>query len=59
MGQVINAVEIGDKKFVGVTSDSREVKPGFLFVALPGSQVDGRTFINDAMARGAIAVLAP
>ena len=59
VGQVINAAEIGDKKFVGVTSDSREVKPGFLFVALPGSQVDGRTFINDAMARGAIAVLAP
>jgi len=58
MGQVINAVEIGNKEFVGVTSDSRQVRPGFLFAALPGSQVDGRTFINDAIARGAIAVLA-
>ncbi len=59
VGQVINEVEISNKEFVGVTSDSRQVRPGFLFVALPGSQVDGRTFISDAMARGAIAVLAP
>jgi UDP-N-acetylmuramoyl-L-alanyl-D-glutamate--2,6-diaminopimelate ligase len=59
VGQVINEVGICNKEFFGVTSDSRQVKPGFLFVALPGSQVDGRTFINDAMARGAIAVLAP
>ena len=59
VGQVINAVEIGNKEFVGVTSDSRQVKPGFLFVALTGSQVDGRIFINDAISRGAIAVLAP
>jgi UDP-N-acetylmuramoyl-L-alanyl-D-glutamate--2,6-diaminopimelate ligase len=59
MGQVINAVEIGNKEFVGVTCDSRQVRPGFLFAALPGSQVDGRIFINDAIARGAIAVLAP
>ena len=58
-GQVINKIEIGDKEFVGVTSDSRLVRPGFLFAALPGSQVDGRSFIYDAIARGAIAVLAP
>jgi UDP-N-acetylmuramoyl-L-alanyl-D-glutamate--2,6-diaminopimelate ligase len=59
MGQVINAVEVGNKKFVGITANSRQVKPGFIFAALPGSQVDGRAFINDAIARGAIAVLAP
>jgi UDP-N-acetylmuramoyl-L-alanyl-D-glutamate--2,6-diaminopimelate ligase len=59
VGQVINSDEIDNKEFAGVTSDSRQVRPGFLFVALPGSQVDGRTFINDAMTRGAIAVLAP
>ena len=33
--------------------------PGFLFAALPGSRVDGRTFIPDAVSRGAVAVLAP
>jgi UDP-N-acetylmuramoyl-L-alanyl-D-glutamate--2,6-diaminopimelate ligase len=43
----------------GITADSREVVPGDLFAALPGSSVDGRTFIADAVQRGAVAVLAP
>ena len=43
----------------GLTADSRAVAPGFLFAALPGSKVDGRRFIADAVARGAAAVLAP
>ena len=43
----------------GVTADSRNVVPGDLFAALPGSRADGRTFIADAVERGAIAVLAP
>jgi UDP-N-acetylmuramoyl-L-alanyl-D-glutamate--2,6-diaminopimelate ligase len=42
----------------GITADSRAVAPGFLFAALPGSRVDGRSFIADAVARGAAAVLA-
>jgi UDP-N-acetylmuramoyl-L-alanyl-D-glutamate--2,6-diaminopimelate ligase len=43
----------------GVTADSRQVVPGDLFAALPGTRADGRTFIADAVRRGAIAVLAP
>ena len=43
----------------GITADSRRVAPGFMFAALPGSRVDGRTFIPDAVSRGAVAVLAP
>ncbi len=43
----------------GLTADSRAVAPGFLFAALPGAKADGRTFIADAVARGAVAVLAP
>ena len=43
----------------GITSDSRSVEPGFLFAAVPGLTVDGRDFIDDALARGAQAVLAP
>ena len=43
----------------GLTADSRKVQPGFLFAALPGSQVDGRDFIPDAIRNGARAVLAP
>ena len=43
----------------GLTADSRRVAPGYLFAALPGSKADGRAFIPDALARGAVAVLAP
>ncbi len=42
-----------------VTADSRQVRPGTLFAALPGVRGDGRDFIADAVARGAVAVLAP
>ena len=43
----------------GLTADSRDVRPGFLFAALPGTRVDGRGFITDAIAAGATHVLAP
>lgn len=42
----------------GLTADSRAVKPGFVFAALPGTHVDGATFIPQAIAAGAVAVLA-
>jgi UDP-N-acetylmuramoyl-L-alanyl-D-glutamate--2,6-diaminopimelate ligase len=48
-----------DPQIEGLTADSRSVKPGDLFAALPGGQQDGRDFIDDALARGAVAVLAP
>jgi len=34
------------------------VRPGWLFAALPGAKADGRTFVSDALSRGAAAVLA-
>ncbi len=43
----------------GITADSRAVRPGFVFAALPGARADGRQFIAEAVARGAVAVLAP
>jgi UDP-N-acetylmuramoyl-L-alanyl-D-glutamate--2,6-diaminopimelate ligase len=49
----MNGVEI----FSGLASDSREVKPGYLFAALSGSRGDGRAYIADAVRRGAVAVL--
>ncbi|MEQ9519830.1 MAG: Mur ligase family protein, partial [Parvibaculum sp.] len=47
----------GALDIVGVTADSREVKPGFLFAALPGVKADGATFIARAVEAGAAAVL--
>ena len=41
----------------GLTADSRQVRPGYLFAALPGVKLDGRRFIEDAVRRGAAAVL--
>lgn len=41
----------------GVTQDSRRVKPGDLFVAIPGTKEDGAQFIGEAVSRGAVAVV--
>jgi len=41
----------------GITYDSRQVRPGYLFVALKGEHENGLLYVNDAIARGAIAVV--
>jgi len=41
----------------GVTLDSRAVRPGDLYVALPGARVHGAAFCAEAVAAGAVAVL--
>ena len=46
-------------EITGLTADSREVKPGFLFAALPGTQTDGGRFVADVVKRGAAALLLP
>jgi UDP-N-acetylmuramoyl-L-alanyl-D-glutamate--2,6-diaminopimelate ligase len=48
-----------DPVITGVTADSRKVGEGVLFAALPGTRADGRSFIPQALAQGAAAVLAP
>jgi UDP-N-acetylmuramoyl-L-alanyl-D-glutamate--2,6-diaminopimelate ligase len=47
----------GDPEIRGLSLDSRRVEPGYLFAALPGTRTDGRRFIDDAVAQGAVAVL--
>src|SRR3989442_12597086 len=41
-----------------VIYDSREAQTGDLFVAIPGAERDGATYVPDALARGAVAVAA-
>lgn len=41
----------------GIALDSRQVEPGFLFVALVGLNQDGHHYIDDAISRGAVAVV--
>jgi UDP-N-acetylmuramoyl-L-alanyl-D-glutamate--2,6-diaminopimelate ligase len=42
----------------GVASDSRKVKAGDLFVAVPGTKADGLAFVPQAVAAGAVAIMA-
>ncbi|MBE6690739.1 MAG: UDP-N-acetylmuramoyl-L-alanyl-D-glutamate--2,6-diaminopimelate ligase [Ruminococcaceae bacterium] len=44
---------IKDREITGITSDSRTVRDGFLFVAIRGMRQDGNAFLRDAFRRGA------
>lgn len=46
----------GDVEVGGIAYDSRQVKPGDLFVAVEGLHADGHVFVEDAVARGAAAI---
>ena len=47
----------GDIVFTGITTDSRKVAPGQLFVALRGENFDGHDFVKAVLAQGAAAAL--
>jgi len=49
---------LGAIEAIGVTADSRKVKPGFLFVAIAGAKADGAHFAKQAVSAGAVAVAA-
>jgi UDP-N-acetylmuramoyl-tripeptide--D-alanyl-D-alanine ligase len=48
-----------DATVTGISVDSREVRAGDLFVALPGERTDGLRFVPDALAAGAALALVP
>lgn len=50
----------GDRSVLvtGVTHDSRRATPGDLFVAISGERFEARRFVDDALARGAIGIVA-
>ncbi len=47
-----------DRSISGLTLDSRTVREGYLFAVVPGPNNDGTAYVADAVARGAVAVLA-
>jgi len=54
---VLGELERQGVKATSLAIDSRHVTAGDIFVAMPGHRVDGRTFVADAVARGADAVI--
>ena len=56
-GEVEEAQGDLDQPVAGLSCNSREVKKGFIFFAVPGARVDGYDFIAAALEQGAIAVV--
>ncbi|HSK10728.1 MAG TPA: UDP-N-acetylmuramoyl-L-alanyl-D-glutamate--2,6-diaminopimelate ligase [Vicinamibacterales bacterium] len=52
------AEPVADRAVRGLAHDSRRVTPGTLFIAVRGQKTDGATFAAQALARGALAVVA-
>ncbi len=50
--------EVGDLAITGLSADSRKITSGMLFVAVAGTKADGAAYAADAVARGAVAVVA-
>lgn len=57
LAQNTRVIGTRDKYVTALTIDSREVRPGALFVALRGEHTDGHRFLSQAVERGAAAVL--
>ncbi len=53
----LNIEGVSDPEIVGLTYDSRQVKPDFLFVALKGYSQDGHVYIKNAVKNGAVAIV--
>ena len=46
-----------DLDISGICCNSHQTRSGYLFVAIPGNSTDGWLFVNDAVAKGAVAVI--
>jgi UDP-N-acetylmuramyl tripeptide synthase len=53
----MSALASFNQAFTGITADSRQVKPGALFLAYPGTHSDGRNYIGQAIQAGASGVI--
>lgn len=57
LSELIEGFDGSDVEITGMTADSREVQPGFLFAGLSGVEVDGALYIEQALSKGAVAIL--
>ncbi|MBB5073163.1 UDP-N-acetylmuramoyl-L-alanyl-D-glutamate--2,6-diaminopimelate ligase [Bartonella callosciuri] len=48
---------LSSMEITGISADSRQVLPGYVFVAVQGNQGDGRYYINDALKHGACVIV--
>lgn len=55
--QILSCSELPGVQITGVTENSKEVRPGFVFVAIRGGSTDGHRYIPQALAQGAAAVV--
>ena len=56
-GEILASKGTLDRPISGLVMDSRRVVPGTLFFALPGLRTDGSGYIDEAIARGAVAIV--
>lgn len=55
--KVVNTIGDLGQEVKGIDSDSRNIKPGYMFIAVKGTTFDGHKFIDKAIELGAIAVV--
>lgn len=58
-GEIVASLGDLSRPVTGIALDSRRVVPGNVFFALPGLRSDGASFIDEAVSRGAAAIVAP
>jgi UDP-N-acetylmuramoyl-L-alanyl-D-glutamate--2,6-diaminopimelate ligase len=63
LADLLSADVVCDPRFaelalLGISADSRTVKPDYLFVAVTGSKDDGLRFVDQALSSGAVAIMA-
>ena len=58
LGEILKRQDVPEVEISGITNDSRDVKPGDLFIAYRGGQFDAHEFVQDAVQAGAAAICA-
>ena len=53
----LGTAPVAERVFTSVSTDTRTIEPGSLFVALVGDRFDGHDFVGEAVARGATGIV--